>query len=121
MLNQFTGPQPPGRPLQGPSLATMTCCKACLLSVVHLFGQPILSVYELPRAISCLAPMWVCSKLLPYEFLTRWFLCSSRFYGALLGTVCVLYLLPLCWVFALLNSTLFLGNVEFFRGKAWRA
>nr|KAF6459814.1 zinc finger FYVE-type containing 27 [Rousettus aegyptiacus] len=38
-----------------------------------------------------------------------------RFYGALLGTVCVLYLLPLCWVLALLNSTLFLGNVEFFR------
>ncbi|XP_072595778.1 protrudin isoform X3 [Vulpes vulpes] len=29
--------------------------------------------------------------------------------------VCMLYLLPLCWVLALLNSTLFLGNVEFFR------
>ncbi|XP_023375563.1 protrudin isoform X5 [Pteropus vampyrus] len=40
---------------------------------------------------------------------------KSLFYGALLGTVCVLYLLPLCWVLALLNSTLFLGNVEFFR------
>ncbi|XP_007456289.1 PREDICTED: protrudin isoform X4 [Lipotes vexillifer] len=40
---------------------------------------------------------------------------SSQFYGALLGTVCMLYLLPLCWVLALLNSTLFLGNVEFFR------
>ncbi|XP_069877456.1 protrudin isoform X3 [Dipodomys merriami] len=40
---------------------------------------------------------------------------SSRFYGALLGTICMLYLLPLCWVLALLNSTLFLGNVEFFR------
>uniref|UniRef100_G3U1Q5 Protrudin n=1 Tax=Loxodonta africana TaxID=9785 RepID=G3U1Q5_LOXAF len=39
----------------------------------------------------------------------------SRFYGALLGTVCMLYLLPLCWVLALLNSTLFLGNVDFFR------
>ncbi|XP_006831287.1 PREDICTED: protrudin isoform X6 [Chrysochloris asiatica] len=38
-----------------------------------------------------------------------------RFYGALLGAVCMLYLLPLCWVLALLNSTLFLGNVEFFR------
>ncbi|XP_006880116.1 PREDICTED: protrudin isoform X6 [Elephantulus edwardii] len=38
-----------------------------------------------------------------------------RFYGALLGTVFMLYLLPLCWVLALLNSTLFLGNVEFFR------
>nr|KAF6323041.1 zinc finger FYVE-type containing 27 [Pipistrellus kuhlii] len=38
-----------------------------------------------------------------------------RFYGALLATVCMLYLLPLCWVLALLNSTLFLGNVEFFR------
>ncbi|XP_054975222.1 protrudin isoform X1 [Sorex araneus] len=42
-------------------------------------------------------------------------LVSSQFYGALLGTVCVLYLLPLCWVLALVNSTLFLGNVEFFR------
>ncbi|XP_073858487.1 protrudin isoform X6 [Macaca fascicularis] len=40
---------------------------------------------------------------------------SSQFYGALLGTVCMLYLLPLCWVLTLLNSTLFLGNVEFFR------
>ncbi|XP_012925375.1 protrudin isoform X13 [Heterocephalus glaber] len=40
---------------------------------------------------------------------------SSQFYGALLGTVCMLYLLPLCWVLILLNSTLFLGNVEFFR------
>ena len=26
---------------------------------------------------------------------------SSQFYGALLGTVCMLYLLPLCWVLAL--------------------
>lgn len=48
-------------------------------------------------------------------------LSRSRFYGALLGMVCMLYLLPLCWVLALLNSTLFLGNVEFFRGKPWRA
>uniref|UniRef100_A0A4X2LK84 Protrudin n=1 Tax=Vombatus ursinus TaxID=29139 RepID=A0A4X2LK84_VOMUR len=38
-----------------------------------------------------------------------------RFYGALLGSVFVLYVLPLCWVLALLNSTLFLGNVEFYR------
>ncbi|XP_058399682.1 protrudin isoform X8 [Diceros bicornis minor] len=40
---------------------------------------------------------------------------KALFYGALLGTICVLYLLPLCWVLALLNSTLFLGNVEFLR------
>ncbi|XP_037660459.1 protrudin isoform X2 [Choloepus didactylus] len=40
---------------------------------------------------------------------------SSQFYGALLGMVCILYLLPLCWVLALINSTLFLGNVDFFR------
>ncbi|XP_075389671.1 protrudin isoform X3 [Tenrec ecaudatus] len=40
---------------------------------------------------------------------------KSLFFGALLGTVFMLYLLPLCWVLALLNSTLFLGNVEFFR------
>uniref|UniRef100_A0A674HW01 Protrudin n=1 Tax=Terrapene triunguis TaxID=2587831 RepID=A0A674HW01_9SAUR len=42
---------------------------------------------------------------------------SSQFYGALLGSLCVLYLLPLCWVLALLNSTLFLGNAEFYRGE----
>ncbi|KAM6130660.1 LOW QUALITY PROTEIN: protrudin [Phoenicopterus ruber ruber] len=40
---------------------------------------------------------------------------SSQFYGALLGSVCVLYLLPLCWVLAILNSTLFLGNTQFYR------
>ncbi|XP_063526170.1 protrudin isoform X11 [Pongo pygmaeus] len=40
---------------------------------------------------------------------------KSLFYGVLLGTICMLYLLPLCWVLTLLNSTLFLGNVEFFR------
>uniref|UniRef100_A0A7N4NQX7 Protrudin n=1 Tax=Sarcophilus harrisii TaxID=9305 RepID=A0A7N4NQX7_SARHA len=38
-----------------------------------------------------------------------------RFYGALLASVFVLYVFPLCWVLALLNSTLFLGNVEFYR------
>lgn len=40
-----------------------------------------------------------------------------RFYGVLLGSVCVLYLLPLCWVLAILNSTLFLGNTQFYQGK----
>ncbi|XP_029814355.1 protrudin [Manacus vitellinus] len=40
---------------------------------------------------------------------------SSQFYGALLGTVCVLYLLPLCWVLAIVNSTLFLGNTQFYQ------
>eukprot|EP00076_Gallus_gallus_P022677 XP_015144117.1 protrudin isoform X1 [Gallus gallus] len=40
---------------------------------------------------------------------------SSQFYGALLGSVCILYLLPLCWVMAILNSTLFLGNSQFYQ------
>ncbi|XP_010135527.1 PREDICTED: protrudin, partial [Buceros rhinoceros silvestris] len=40
---------------------------------------------------------------------------SSQFYGVLLGSVCVLYLLPLCWVLAILNSTLFLGNTQFYQ------
>ncbi|XP_035756823.1 protrudin [Egretta garzetta] len=40
---------------------------------------------------------------------------SSQFYGALLGSVCILYLLPLCWVLAILNSTLFLGNTQFYQ------
>ncbi|XP_048362257.1 protrudin isoform X1 [Sphaerodactylus townsendi] len=40
---------------------------------------------------------------------------SSQFYGILMGSVCALYLLPLCWVFFLLNNALFLGNVAFYR------
>ncbi|XP_020667692.3 protrudin isoform X1 [Pogona vitticeps] len=40
---------------------------------------------------------------------------SSQFYGVLMGFVCALYLLPLCWVFILLNNGLFLGNVAFYR------
>ncbi|KFU91478.1 Protrudin, partial [Chaetura pelagica] len=40
---------------------------------------------------------------------------SSQFYGVLLCSVCILYLLPLCWVLAILNSTLFLGNRQFYR------
>ncbi|NXG78149.1 ZFY27 protein, partial [Baryphthengus martii] len=40
---------------------------------------------------------------------------SSQFYGALLGSVCILYLLPLCWVLAILNSILFLGNTQFYQ------
>ncbi|NXW33690.1 ZFY27 protein, partial [Phaetusa simplex] len=40
---------------------------------------------------------------------------SSQFYGALLGSVCVLYLLPLYWVLVILNSTLFLGNACFYQ------
>ncbi|XP_019357675.1 PREDICTED: protrudin, partial [Gavialis gangeticus] len=40
---------------------------------------------------------------------------STQFYGALLGSICILYLLPLCWVLALLNSSLFLGNAEFYQ------
>ncbi|XP_070609030.1 protrudin [Erythrolamprus reginae] len=40
---------------------------------------------------------------------------SSQFYGMLMGSVCALYLLPLCWIFVLLNSAIFLGNVAFYQ------
>ncbi|XP_075468473.1 protrudin isoform X5 [Ascaphus truei] len=40
---------------------------------------------------------------------------SFQFYGLLLGSMCILYLLPLCWVLALVNSTLFLRNSDFYR------
>ncbi|XP_008104725.2 protrudin isoform X1 [Anolis carolinensis] len=40
---------------------------------------------------------------------------SSQFYGTLMGFACALYLLPLCWVFVLLNNALFLGNVAFYQ------
>ncbi|KAG8435443.1 hypothetical protein GDO86_013396 [Hymenochirus boettgeri] len=40
---------------------------------------------------------------------------KSLFYGLLLGAVCILYLLPLYWVFAIVNTTLFLRNSDFYR------
>ncbi|KAM5142377.1 protrudin isoform 2-T2 [Mantella aurantiaca] len=40
---------------------------------------------------------------------------SFQLYGLLLGSVCIIYLLPLCWMFAILNSTLFLRNTNFYR------
>ncbi|XP_051883542.1 LOW QUALITY PROTEIN: protrudin [Pristis pectinata] len=40
---------------------------------------------------------------------------SVLFYGTLLGILSVLYLLPLCWVLALLNSVIFLGNADFYQ------
>nr|XP_033798890.1 protrudin isoform X2 [Geotrypetes seraphini] len=40
---------------------------------------------------------------------------SFQFYGAILGSVCILYLIPFCWVLAVLNSSLFLGTKDFYR------
>nr|XP_008104727.1 PREDICTED: protrudin isoform X3 [Anolis carolinensis] len=40
---------------------------------------------------------------------------KGLFYGTLMGFACALYLLPLCWVFVLLNNALFLGNVAFYQ------
>ncbi|XP_060698477.1 protrudin isoform X2 [Hemiscyllium ocellatum] len=40
---------------------------------------------------------------------------SVLFYGSLLGTLSIVYFLPLCWVMVLLNSLLFLGNADFYR------
>lgn len=40
---------------------------------------------------------------------------SFQLYGLLLGSVCIIYLLPLCWVLTILNSTLFLRNANFYR------
>uniref|UniRef100_A0A3B3TU20 Protrudin n=1 Tax=Poecilia latipinna TaxID=48699 RepID=A0A3B3TU20_9TELE len=41
---------------------------------------------------------------------------SSRFYGAVLIVVCLLYVAPLGWVLAGLNSIVFLWNRDFYRG-----
>eukprot|EP00069_Balaena_mysticetus_P018481 bmy_11431T0 len=102
-----------------------------LCSLLTCLGLNILFLTLNEGRIACTSPLCcVCSLIQLEAFLSR--LCctceaayrvlhwenptvSSQFYGALLGTVCMLYLLPLCWVLALLNSTLFLGNVEFFR------
>ncbi|KAM9324817.1 protrudin [Gastrophryne carolinensis] len=40
---------------------------------------------------------------------------SFQLYGMLLGFVCIIYLLPLCCVLAILNSTVFLRNSDFYR------
>lgn len=40
---------------------------------------------------------------------------SSRFYGGLLIVICLLYITPLGWVLACLNSGLFLWNNDFYR------
>ncbi|XP_056385733.1 protrudin isoform X2 [Hyla sarda] len=40
---------------------------------------------------------------------------SIQFYGLLLGSVCILYLLPLCWVLVIVNSAVFLRNSDFYR------
>lgn len=40
---------------------------------------------------------------------------SVLFYGTLLGILSILYLLPLCWVLALMTSVLFLGNADFYQ------
>uniref|UniRef100_A0A8C9WWA4 Protrudin n=1 Tax=Sander lucioperca TaxID=283035 RepID=A0A8C9WWA4_SANLU len=41
---------------------------------------------------------------------------SSRFYGGMLILACLLYIAPLGWVFAGLNSAIFLWNRDFCRG-----
>uniref|UniRef100_A0A3B5M543 Protrudin n=1 Tax=Xiphophorus couchianus TaxID=32473 RepID=A0A3B5M543_9TELE len=41
---------------------------------------------------------------------------SSRFYGAVLIVVCLLYVAPLGWLLAGLNSIVFLWNRDFYRG-----
>uniref|UniRef100_A0A8C5D5F5 Protrudin n=1 Tax=Gouania willdenowi TaxID=441366 RepID=A0A8C5D5F5_GOUWI len=43
---------------------------------------------------------------------------SSRFYGGMLAVVCLLYVAPVGWVLAGLNSVVFLWNRNFCRGKA---
>ncbi|CAJ0947644.1 unnamed protein product [Ranitomeya imitator] len=45
---------------------------------------------------------------------------SIQLYGLLLGSICILYLLPLCWVLVIVNSTLFLRNADFYRAPADR-
>ncbi|XP_041426513.1 zinc finger FYVE domain containing 27 L homeolog isoform X6 [Xenopus laevis] len=40
---------------------------------------------------------------------------SFQFYGLLLGAVCILYLLPLYLILAIVNSTLFIKNSDFYR------
>uniref|UniRef100_A0A8D2ZQH2 Protrudin n=1 Tax=Scophthalmus maximus TaxID=52904 RepID=A0A8D2ZQH2_SCOMX len=42
---------------------------------------------------------------------------SSRFYGGMFIVVCLLYIAPVGWVLAGLNSALFLWNRDFCRGK----
>ncbi|XP_067114941.1 LOW QUALITY PROTEIN: protrudin [Osmerus mordax] len=87
------------------------------LQTVHLSRQDaILEVKGLLKQLddmmsqACQAAESVY-KVLYWESHTQ----SSRFYGAVLAALCLLYSVPLGWVLACFNSCLFLLNTDFLR------
>ncbi|CAB1428228.1 unnamed protein product [Pleuronectes platessa] len=87
------------------------------LQTVHLTKQEaMLEVKDLLKHLddmlssACQAAEAI-EKVLHWDNHTK----SSRFYGVMLIVVCLLYLVPVGWVLAALNSAIFLCNRDFYR------
>lgn len=87
------------------------------LQTVHLTKQEaMLEVKDLLKHLddmlsSACQSAEAIDKVLHWDNHTK----SSRFYGAMISVVCLLYLVPVGWVLAVLNSAIFLCNRDFFR------
>ncbi|XP_034453289.1 protrudin isoform X1 [Hippoglossus hippoglossus] len=87
------------------------------LQTVHLTKQEaMLEVKDLLKHLddmlsSACQSAEAIEKVLHWDNHTK----SSRFYGGMLIVVCLLYLVPVGWVLAGLNSAIFLCNRDFFR------
>ncbi|XP_019934287.1 protrudin isoform X2 [Paralichthys olivaceus] len=87
------------------------------LQTVHLTKQEaMLEVKDLLKHLddmlsSACQSAEAIDKVLHWDNHTK----SSRFYGGMIIVVCLLYLVPVGWVLAGLNSAIFLCNRDFFR------
>lgn len=74
------------------------------------FYNSILGNYSIPKSapVNLHISAFVCTLTLAVFF--------SRFFGGMLLLVCLLYVAPVGWVLAGVNSTIFLWNREFCRG-----
>uniref|UniRef100_A0A3Q0SHF3 Protrudin n=1 Tax=Amphilophus citrinellus TaxID=61819 RepID=A0A3Q0SHF3_AMPCI len=88
------------------------------LQIVHLTKQEaMLEVKDLLKQLddmlsSACQSAEAAYKVLYWDNHTK----SSRFYGGMLVMVCLLYVAPVAWVLAGLNSVIFLWNRDFCRG-----
>uniref|UniRef100_A0A8C2Z4D5 Zinc finger, FYVE domain containing 27 n=1 Tax=Cyclopterus lumpus TaxID=8103 RepID=A0A8C2Z4D5_CYCLU len=89
-------------------------CSQCLF--IHIFLLTVLVVFTRLKHMDDLLSSACLSaetfyKVLYWDNHTK----SSRFYGGMLTLVCLLYITPLGWVLAVLNSAIFLWNRDFCR------
>uniref|UniRef100_A0A3Q4IGK9 Protrudin n=1 Tax=Neolamprologus brichardi TaxID=32507 RepID=A0A3Q4IGK9_NEOBR len=90
------------------------------LQIIHLTKQEaMLEIKDLLKQLddmlsSACQSAEAAYKVLYWDNHTK----SSRFYGGILIVVCLLYVAPVAWVLAGLNSVMFLWNRDFCRGYA---